>query len=340
VAPSYPVAKQIIWPDLRRALEPVAVRLSESEHSIMLPNGGSVTVKSADNPNSLRGAGLDGVVVDEAAFCEKRVWFEVIRPMLSDRMGWAMFLTSPNGCNWLFDLYQAAGGDGWERWQRPTSDNPVIAREEIQAALTEVGPRAFAQEYEARFTEQEGAMFPAEYFEGDIWFDDWPERSDIRVMALDPSQGRDIKRGDFSAFTMLQKVGRTIYVDADLARRPVTEIVAAGMRLFDDFQPDELAIECNGFQELVGVEFVREFSRRGLAVERIWQFENTEKKENRLSSTIDPLLANRHLRFRRTAGARMLVQQLREFPIGRHDDGPDSLEMAIRFAGQRLAECF
>lgn len=341
IAPSYPVAKQIIWPQLRRSLRQAASRISESEHSIELPNGGSVTVKSADNPDSLRGAGLDGIVFDEAAFCSKRIWSEVLRPMLSDRLGWALFISSPNGANWFFDLFQKATAAGWERWQRPTSDNPLIPPAELTAALADIGPRAYAQEYEARFTEQEGAIFPAEYFSeeaGELWFDDWPDRSDIRVLALDPSQGKDIKRGDYSAFALVQKVGTTLYVEADLARRPTSEVVAAGMRLFEAFQPDDFAVEANGYQELVGVEFGREFERRGV-LNPVSLVVNRDKKENRIAGTLDPLLAQRRLRFRRTPGTQMLVQQLREFPIGKHDDGPDALEMAIRRAGELLAGC-
>ncbi len=78
---------------------------SESERLIVLPGGGEFQVKSADNPDSLRGAGLDGVVVDEAAYVKEEAWTEALRPALSDRRGWAMFISSPNGYNWFHTLF-------------------------------------------------------------------------------------------------------------------------------------------------------------------------------------------------------------------------------------------
>jgi hypothetical protein len=56
----------------------------------------------------------DGLVFDEAAFCQENAWQQVLRPMLSDRGGWAMFITTPNGCNWFFDLFQQANRLGWD----------------------------------------------------------------------------------------------------------------------------------------------------------------------------------------------------------------------------------
>lgn len=168
VAPSYQVASAI-WIDLKRACAGAWVKKSEVKFRIELPGGGSVTVKSADNPESLRGDGLDGLVIDEAASISKpEVWRQALRPALSDKQGWAVFIGSPKGFNWLYDLWVAAEHlPGWARWQRPSSDNPLMTASELADAKREAGSLAFAQEYEAQFTADGLGLFLREWFMGD-----------------------------------------------------------------------------------------------------------------------------------------------------------------------------
>ena len=108
VAPTYPVAS-IGW----RAIKELALRLPgsevrESERRVTLSSGGDVQVKSADNPDSLRGEGLDLVVIDEAAFVKEAAWTEALRPALSDRQGSALFISTPRGRNYFYHLWTDA----------------------------------------------------------------------------------------------------------------------------------------------------------------------------------------------------------------------------------------
>lgn len=125
-----------------------------------MPGGGMVGVRSADNPDSLRGEGLDFCVMDEAAYIAPEAWSEALRPALSDRLGRALFISTPRGRNWFFDVYnRAAGDDEWQSFQYPTSANPFIAPSEIEAARRELPEIIFRQEYEAQFVDSEGAVF-------------------------------------------------------------------------------------------------------------------------------------------------------------------------------------
>lgn len=163
VAPSYPVSSDI-WRDLKRASFGCYVDKSEVERRIEFPGGGAITVKSADNPDSLRGAGLHGVVIDEAASVAEEVWKESLRPALSDKMGWAVFIGTPKGFNWLWELFAAAENrPGWERWQRPSTDNPLITQAELDDALRDMGSFAFNQEYMAQFLAGGGSIFKREW---------------------------------------------------------------------------------------------------------------------------------------------------------------------------------
>lgn len=312
---------------------------SEVERRIELPGGGSVTVKSADEPDSLRGEGLDGAVLDEAAFMVQDVWQEVIRPALSDRQGWAAFKSTPNGFNWFEELFRTAAIEhGYACWQRPTSDNPLVPQAELDAAKRDLGPLAFSQEFEANFVTRQGAEWPADYFGDHIWFDEWPDGVRIKTMALDPSKGKESKKGDYSAFVMACLSNENIlYVDADIDRRPAEKIVADGVKIYREFKPNGFAIETNQFQELLADRFDEAFTRLGMQRVVLTHFQNMVKKDVRIR-TLGHILQARKIRFRRDSpGAQTLVNQLREFPMGEHDDGPDALEMAVRLLDEIYA---
>lgn len=141
----------------------VCIDKSEVERRIVLPGEGSVTVRSADDPDALRGAGLDGVVLDEAASMKEEAWKEAIRPALADKQGWATFIGTPKGFNWFHDLFERAGqGGDWARWQRPSWDNPLVTPEELKSVRMEIGAFAYSQEIEADFTSVAGGCFPRE----------------------------------------------------------------------------------------------------------------------------------------------------------------------------------
>lgn len=336
VAADYKSANDVIWPSLVKSTHDAWIRKSEQDFTIWLPGGGTIAVRSADKEDALRGPGLDGLVLDEAAFAKERVYKEILRPMLSDRGGWALLIGTPNGFNWYHELFQRAGGDDhWAAWQRPSWENPLITPEEIEQAKRELGPRAFAQEFGAEFVSIEGAEFPPEYFEGNIWFDEWPRQQAYRCLAIDPSKGRDASKGDYSAIVkaVLSSEG-LLYVDADLERRPAEQIVQDAVRHYREFQPDAFGIETNQFQELLATMFSDAIDRVGLPGMPVAKLDNRSKKEVRIRR-LGEWFYERRVRFKRdSAGALLLLSQLREFPVGKHDDGPDALEMCIQLLDQ------
>jgi phage FluMu gp28-like protein len=161
VAPSYPQSS-MAWRELTALARQIPGRqVRESDRRIVLPGGGEIAVKSADAPESLRGEGLDLVVVDEAAYVDEAVWTDALRPALSDRQGGALLISTPFGYNWFHAVYmrgQEGRGD-WMSWCYPTSDNPLIPPDEIDAARETLPERTFRQEYEAQFTDDAGSVF-------------------------------------------------------------------------------------------------------------------------------------------------------------------------------------
>ncbi len=197
----------------------------------------------------------------------------------------------------------------------------------------EEGRTAFEREKQNSPIDPERCEWPDEYFGDSLWFSEWPRDLVVRTIALDPSKGADARHGDYSAYVLLGiDRGGVRYVEADMARRPTPQMVADGVNLCVRFQPDALGIEANQYQELLEGEFHAEFRRRhqrAVATHPIHNYTNKLVRIRRLG----PYLSRKKFRFHsRSPATRILVDQLRDFPLGAHDDGPDALEMAIRLA--------
>jgi predicted phage terminase large subunit-like protein len=205
----------------------------------------------------------------------------------------------------------------------------------LMCMRVEGGAVAFEREKQGSPANPDLYEWPDDYFDREIWFDEWPSELAIKTIALDPSKGRDAQVGDYSAFVLLGvDVTGTLYVEADLARRPIAQIVSDGVAHCQQFQPDGFGIEVNQFQELLGDQFALAFRAAGAWAIAPWSIENRINKKLRIRR-LGAHLARRQLRFKNgSPGTALLVEQLREFPVGDHDDGPDALEMAIRLADE------
>lgn len=154
VAPTYRQAKQIAWKRLKEIAYPIIVKINETDLSVELSTGGSIALRGADNYDSLRGVGLDGVVLDECADIAPEVWTEVLRPALSDRLGWALWIGTPKGFNYLHDLYNSASENPeWGAFRFTTVEGGQVPESEVLAARSELDLKTFRQEYEASFEE-------------------------------------------------------------------------------------------------------------------------------------------------------------------------------------------
>ena len=161
VSPTYKMS-DVGWRPLRQIANRIpGVEVSLVDRRVTFPSGGSVTVRSADNPNSLRGEGLDFLVMDECAYITEDAWVEALRPALSDRKGRALFISTPKGRNWFWKAFQRGQEQGgeWFSYQMPTSDNPFIDPLEIEAAREMLPELTFEQEYLAQFLESAGTVF-------------------------------------------------------------------------------------------------------------------------------------------------------------------------------------
>ena len=164
VAPTYRQAKQIVWRKLKNKLQDLnwTKKVNESELTILLKNGSQISLKGADNADSLRGVGLDFMVMDEFADVEQEAWTEVLRPTLADKQGKALFIGTPKGIgNWAHDLYTmpAEQPNVWASFQYTTIDGGQVKPEEIEAAKQDLDERTFRQEFMATFETYSGRIY-------------------------------------------------------------------------------------------------------------------------------------------------------------------------------------
>ena len=154
IAPLYKQAKSVVWDYLRKFAGAVAgTTFHETELRCDLPNGARISLLGADNPDRLRGIYLDGAVLDEMAQMPERLWGEIIRPALSDRLGWAMFIGTPRGHNAFYELYQFARQDpDWFCAMFRASETGVVSQEELDAAKKAMTPEQYEQEFECSFS--------------------------------------------------------------------------------------------------------------------------------------------------------------------------------------------
>lgn len=155
VAPYLKQAKKVAWDYLKYYAGVIpGTRFNETELRCDLPNGARVTLYGADNPDSLRGMYFDDVVLDEAADIPRTFWTLVIRPMLVDRGGWAMFTGTPKGVNnLLHDVYQQAleAPEQWGLFVFKASETGYVAAEELERARADMTEDEYEQEFECSF---------------------------------------------------------------------------------------------------------------------------------------------------------------------------------------------
>jgi predicted phage terminase large subunit-like protein len=194
-----------------------------------------------------------------------------------------------------------------------------------------IGAAAFESEKQNNPIDPSLCEWPEEYFtRPGFWFEQWPQHLEIKTLALDPSKGKDAKHGDYRAFVKLGRDrNQVLYCEADLRRCTSEVIVAEAVEYVKEFKPDGFAIEINQYQELF-VAPIQEAAREAKVPMPSYGINNQVNKDVRIRR-LGPYLSQRLLRFKAiSAGTALLVQQLRDFPLGDHDDGPDALEMALR----------
>ncbi len=168
VAPTYDLADKVFREIVLIAaghLKHRIISLKESERRLYLRNmaGGTseIRCRSVDNPTSLLGEGLDWLIVDEAAQIKPAIWQQYLSQRLLDRRGWALFISTPKGKSWFYDLWKRGQGEDpdFKSWNFPSWNNPLLDKELIEKERLLIPESVFRQEYGAEFLEGTGCVF-------------------------------------------------------------------------------------------------------------------------------------------------------------------------------------
>lgn len=163
VAPSYRMAKNIVWDQLKGKLKQLrwVEQTNEAELLLRLKNGSKIYLKGADSPESLRGVGLDFLCMDEFQDISPETWTSVLRPTLSDKDGHALFLGTPRGVgSWSHEMYtNALHIEDWDAFTYTTIQGGNVPEQEIEAAQRDMDRQTFEQEFLATFNTYSGVVY-------------------------------------------------------------------------------------------------------------------------------------------------------------------------------------
>lgn len=208
IAPHYNQAKDVAWTYVKRFAGVVPdAEFNEAELRCDLPNGSRIRLYGADNPDRLRGIYLDGVILDEYADMKPSIWGEVVRPLLSDRRGWACWIGTPKGRNGFWQVFeQAQQSQGWFHLMLKASQTGLLAQEELDDARRSMTEEQYQQEFECSFEAAiQGAYYAKELKAAE-------DEGRIAGVPYDPSHqvhvAWDLGIGDATSLVFCQQIGK------------------------------------------------------------------------------------------------------------------------------------
>lgn len=349
---TFPTFKQI-GRDLN-VIGPNSIRLSPYP-TITLTTGAEVRFRTAEDPEKMRGPNLSGVWLDEASLMPREAFTINIAALReAGEQGWMSSTFTPKGLShWTYEQFGEQKPDT-ELFHATTHENPFLPQVFATKLEEQYGQGSWlaSQELGGKFLSPKGVEWPPQYFEG-VWADSvyWPRRERIVVsaLALDPAQGKG-ERGKYVAtkeepkacyvsFVLVEiDADGLIWVDAWMSKEwDANAMATIGLRICKERQPLAWSVETNGGQEFLKDVFFREAEKLKQACP-LWGIHNYVDKEVRIRM-LGPFLGQRRFRFRKDSpGCKLLINQLREFPVSEYRDGPDALEMAIRMCDTLLGQ--
>jgi predicted phage terminase large subunit-like protein len=321
-APTYKMLSDV-WKALKTTLHPIITGVSEQEKRLTIETGGIIDCWSLDAFDSVRGRKYARVVCDEVAMVRNFMdaWNEAIRPTLTDYKGDGYFFSTPKGRNDFHAMYERARlEETYASFRMPTSVNPYIAQDEINAAQRELPTVVFNQEYLAEFVDVQGALVKREMITY-VNSDQVPR--DLKIgMGVDLA----ISKSDTADYTAIAVVG----YDKDSARRYVLdmwrgkvgfhEVVQGVQSLAAKWNPSRINIEAVQYQVAVVQELLRKTS---LPVKAVKPDRDKVTRFHALLARYEQLLVT-HVRGLEPS----FEQELLSFPEGNHDDMVDALVYA------------
>lgn len=230
------------------------------ELSFEFPDGTLIEFRSADEPDSLRGAGLDILWMDEAAFIRSDDAYKVVRPALADKRGMVINTTTPDRQNWFYDRFwtgAALKNPDHFRVSYWSLDNPVFSREEWLAEKADTHPMIFAQEYMASFDVMRGLALSPDWLH--YYDEDTMPKGLEKYIGVDPaiSQNLDADRFVISCIGLDKSTGLTYLIDQWAGHLPFPEQIEMINEWYQFHQPILIGVESVAYQAALAQQVAR-----------------------------------------------------------------------------------
>lgn len=335
VAPTFGDANELGFDPMIEDIIPPALIDGEPKRSAprefsFKKTGSTISFRSAERMDSLRGRGLDLLIIDEAGSTPDRAWKAELRPSLVDTGGAMIAIGTPRGRNWFFEWFQRGQDEEIENTQSfrfTTYDNPTIPEEEIEESRAELPERVFKREYLAKFLEDEGAVF------GNVRERNAKEYDLESAIGSAPfTIGVDLGRTkNFTAIDVLDQHGTLVHSER-LRGGSWSGIGDAIKRVHERYSPSSTFLDSTRDNALI-----QNLQRDGVAVEPV-RF--TAQKKNEMVENLAARLELGEIVL--SEDAEQLIAELEAFefettkagnirytaPAGTHDDHVDALALA------------
>jgi hypothetical protein len=333
VAPTLGQARTIIWDLLHELGRPIIKSSHVNNLEITLINGKKILVRGADNPDSLRGVSLTYLVLDECAFIKQDVWEKILRAALSDKKGRALFISTPSGRNWFYDVFKlgkAGEDEEWKAWHKTTQDNETIDPKEIEAAKRTLSSFAFKQEYLSSFDTAGTDVFKPEWFKTA----EEPKHGDY-VVAIDLAGFEEVAKGqtnkkrlDETAIAIVKLTPENDWwvEKIDHGRWDIKETAQRILNVIRDYRPQSIGIERGALKNAV-LPYLNDLMRKYNIYAHIHDLTHgNKKKTDRIAWALQGRLEHGRITFNEEQDWADFEDQLVMFPTtGVHDDLVDAL---------------
>ena len=285
VAPTQGQARQIIWDLLLDLGREVIATTHVNNLDITLINGAKIYVRGSDRPDTLRGVSLTYLVLDEVADIKPDTWEKVLRAALSDKKGNALFIGTPKGRNWFYDMYllgDSGEDEEWKSWHFTTKDNPLIDPKEIEGAKKTLSSFAFKQEYEASFDNAGAGVFKEEWFKLGSEPTDGSYYIAIDLAGFeDVSKGTNKKRLDESAIAVVKVTddGKWFVRKIEHGRWDIRETAVRILKNIREFRPTAIGIERGSLKNAV-LPYLSDLMRKNNIYAHIEDLTHGNKKKS------------------------------------------------------------
>jgi len=341
VAPTNGQARQIIWNVLLDLGREVIAGSHVNNQDITLINGATIYVRGADRPDTLRGVSLTYAVLDEVADIKPEAWEQVIRASLSDKKGRGLFIGTPKGRNWFFDLFklgQSGQDEDWKSWHFTTKDNPLIDPKEVESAKKTLSTFAFKQEYMASFDNAGSDVFKEDW----IKYGEEPDYGSYFV-AVDLAGFEEVakqaanskKRLDETAIAIVKVTdeGQWFVKEIVHGRWDIKETAVKILTAMRDYRPLSVGIERGSLKNAV-LPYLSDLMRKNNVYSHIIDLTHgNRKKADRIVWSLQGRFEHGRIVLNQDEDWTEFLDQLLMFPaVGVHDDLPDALSYIDQLA--------